>query len=64
MKRVDIELKDKFSGPLSERHLQGFAIIDFFDVEGEMHFHVEQVTIDRTESGRPFCIAGGVLYGP
>lgn len=63
MKRMDIELKDKFLGPLAERHLQGFAIIDFYDVAGEMRFHVDQVTIDRTESGRPFCITGGVLYG-
>lgn len=62
MKRMDIEMKDRFVGPLSERHRQGFGLVTFKDVEGELRFNVELVTIDRTPSGRPYCIVGGLLY--
>lgn len=62
MKRMDIELKDPFLGPHAERHLQGFALVHFHEVEGEIRFQVEQVTVDRKNSGRPYAIVGGVLY--
>lgn len=62
MKRMDIELKDSFLGPHSERHLQGFALTTFYEVDGEMRFGVELVTIDRAPNGKPYCIVGGKLY--
>lgn len=62
MKRQDIELTNEFLSPHAERHLQGFALITFYEVESEMRFGVEQVTIDRTPSGKPYCIVGGNLY--
>lgn len=62
MKRIDVELKDRFLGPHAERHLQGFALVDFYEIEGETRFTVELVTIDRKPSGAPYCIVGGVLY--
>lgn len=62
LKRIDIELKDRFLGPHAERHLQGFALIHFYDIEGETRFNVDLVTVDRTPSGKPYCIVGGVLY--
>jgi hypothetical protein len=62
LKRSKLELIDPHLGPHSERHLQGFALVSFYEVEGEMRFNVETVTIDRAESGRPYCIVGGVFY--
>jgi hypothetical protein len=62
MKRIDVELTDRFLGPHAERHLQGFALVDFYEIEGETRFTVELVTIDRKPSGAPYCIVGGVLY--
>lgn len=64
LKRTDIELRDRYLGPHSERHLQGFALVHFYAVEGEMRFNVETVTVDRTPSGKPYCIASGEYYGP
>lgn len=63
LKRVEHEIKDKYLGPHSEKHLQGFALVYFYEVEREIRFNVELVTIDRTASGKPYCIAGGVYYG-
>ena len=62
MKRTDVELKDKFLGTHAERHLQGFALVAFYEVEGEMRFGVELVTVDRAPSGRPYAIVGGKYY--
>lgn len=62
MRDVREELKDRALGPHAERHLQGFALVSFHEVEGELRFQVEQVTIDRKPSGAPYCIVGGVLY--
>lgn len=62
LKRSDLELKDDTIGPFAERHLQGFALVNFFEVGGEMRFGVDQVTVDRTPKGRPYAIVGGTLY--
>lgn len=62
LKRSDIELKDDTIGVNAERHLQGFALVNFFSVEGEMRFHVDQATLDRTPSGKPYVIVGGTYY--
>lgn len=64
LKRMDVEARDRFLGPHSERHLQGFALVRFYEVEGEVRFGVELVTVDRTPSGRAYCIASGAYYGP
>lgn len=62
MKSVAEEFKERAISPYAERHLQGFALVSFHDVAGELRFQVEQVTIDRDESGKPYCIVGGQLY--
>jgi hypothetical protein len=62
LKRTDIELKDAFLGTHAERHLQGFALVSFYEVEGEMRFGVELVTVDRAPSGKPYAIVGGKYY--
>jgi hypothetical protein len=62
LKDPEIEAKDPVLSTFSERHLQGFALVHFWEVEGELKFHVEQVTLDRGISGKPYCIVGGQLY--
>ncbi len=62
MKRRDVEIKDDAIGVHAERHLQGFALVNFFEVQGEMRFNVEQVTLDRRPDGKPYAITGGVYY--
>lgn len=62
LKDMRAEAKDRFSGPLAERHKQGFALVSFFEVRGEIRFKVDVVTIDRDRRGQPYCIVGGVLY--
>ncbi len=62
LSRIEEALKDRFLGPISEHHVQGFAIVSFHEVAGDVRFHVEQFTIDRDSKGRPYTIAGGVLY--
>lgn len=62
LKRSDIEVADDTIGTTAERHLQGFALINFFETEGEMRFGVDQVTVDRTPSGKPYAIVGGMYY--
>lgn len=62
LKQPDVELRDDKVGPFAERHLQGFALVNFYEVEGEMRFGVDQVTVDRTPSGKPYAIVAGSLY--
>lgn len=62
MKRQDIEMESRFVGPLSERHLQGFGLVAFYEVEGDLRFGVDVVTVDRSDSGRPYAIVGGKYY--
>ena len=62
MKDREAEIKDPFVGPHSEKHQQGFALVSFATVGGEMRFNVEQVTIDRDTRGRPYAINAGVVY--
>ena len=62
LKRQDIEIEHQFVGPLAERHRQGFAIVYFKEVEGELCFHVELVQIERDKGGRPYCIVQGQLF--
>lgn len=64
LKRMDIEMRDRALSTFAERHLQGFALVTFYEIEGETRFGVELVTVDRTPSGKPYCIAGGKYYGP
>ncbi len=62
MRAIRGEMIDPFLGPHAERHKQGFALVFFYDVDGALRFKTELVTVDRTEDGRPYCIAGGTLY--
>lgn len=62
LKRWDVEIQDEFLGLMADRHLQGFALVNFYEVEGEMRFGVDQVTVDRAASGRPYAIVGGTYY--
>jgi hypothetical protein len=62
MRDVKREHSDRFSGPHAERHRQGFAIVDFHEVEGDMRFGVNTVNIDRSPSGNPYCIVSGILF--
>lgn len=62
LKSREEEIKNQFVGPLSERHRQGFAIVYFKEVEGDLRFHVELVQIERDKRGRPFCIVQGNLF--
>ncbi len=62
LKRWDVEIKDDTIGVHAERHLQGFALVNFWEVEGEMRFAVDQVTLDRKPSGKPYAIVGGTYY--
>lgn len=62
MKLQKHETRDRFSGPLSEKHQQGFALINFFNVDGDLRFHVEQAVIDRSPSGAPYAVLGGEVF--
>lgn len=62
MKRIEAEFDERAIAQHAERHLQGFALVTFHEVEGEMRFHVEQATIDRTPAGKPYTILGGQIY--
>lgn len=56
------ELKHSFLGPLSEKHTQGFALVTFHDIKGDVRFNVEQVVIQRDDSNNPFAVSGGNVY--
>lgn len=62
MKSMEREFEDRAIASHAERHLQGFALVNFYEVEGEMRFGVDQVTVDRMPSGKPYCIVGGQFY--
>ena len=62
MRNVPDTLKDTFLGPHADRHQQGFAIVSFHAVDGEIWFDVEQATIHRTLAGTPFAKVGGEVY--
>lgn len=62
MKDIYEERKDPFSGPLSERHRQGFGLISYFEVAGELRFSVEVVPISRDRRGRPFAVVSGRVF--
>jgi hypothetical protein len=62
MRDIEQELSDPFLGPHAEKHRQGFAIVTMQDLAGELGFQVEQGTIDRDESGAPYCMFRGELY--
>lgn len=62
LKDTRAEQENRFTGPLSERHRQGFGLVFFHEVDGELRFNVELVTIDRGKRGKPYCIVGGVLF--
>jgi hypothetical protein len=62
MKRWTEEMKSTDIGPFAERHLQGFALVNFFSAGGELRFGVDQVTLDRTPKGKPYAIVGGTYY--
>lgn len=62
MKTIDSEHDDPHIGPYSERHQQGFALVDFFDRGGDVGFNVTQVRIHRTVDGKPMCVVDGKVY--
>lgn len=62
MRDVGDTLRDRFMGPYSERHLQGFAIVNFHAVSGSLRFGVEQFTIDRDKKGAPYVILGDMCF--
>lgn len=62
MRDITAGLKDPFMGPLMEQHRQGFALVHFHDVAGELRFNVNVVPIDRGPNGLPYCIVAGVLF--
>lgn len=62
MKSMEAEQRDRFSGPLSEKHQQGFAFVHFFDVQGDIRFNVEQAVIDRMPDGSPYTVLGGEVF--
>lgn len=62
MKSTLVERKDRFTGPYAERHLQGFALVKFFDVGGDTRFHVELATIDRADDGSPYTVLGDQVF--
>lgn len=62
LKKPQIELRDQFVGPHAERHTQGFAIVDFYDVQGELRFRVDTIPIDRAPDGSPYATYGGKVY--
>lgn len=66
MRDIGRELAQPVIGQFAERHKQGFALVSFHDpvdvVLTECRFKVDIVTIDRTESGSPYCVVGGVLF--
>lgn len=62
LRDIQKALKDPFMGPLVETHRQGFALVHFHEVAGELRFKVDLVTIDRGPNGMPYCIVGGVLF--
>lgn len=64
MRDIHVELQDRFLGPHAERHKQGFALVHFMNVQGDVVFDVEQVLIRRTPDGRPYAMRGTTLYGP
>lgn len=65
MKDPKAEAEDPVMGPYSERHKQGFALIDFIWVggrkTGELRFKLDQFTVDRA-GGRPYVMGRGVLF--
>lgn len=62
MKAIIEEQKDRFVGPFAEKHQQGFAIVSFFSVNGDLRFHVEQAVIDRASDGSPYTSLGGTVF--
>lgn len=62
LKRWETEIEDPNIGQWAERHRQGFALVYFFEVEGDLRFHVDVVPIERTESGNPYCVVKGEVY--
>lgn len=62
LRDVQRELADPFLGPHAERHQQGFALVFFFNVDGELRFKVDQAVIHRGPDGEPYTIMGGLLF--
>lgn len=62
MKDIQKEIKETYHNGLAERHRQGFALVFFNAVRGELRFSVQQVTVDRDKAGSPYCIVAGALY--
>ena len=62
MRDIRRTIKDPFMGPLVEKHRQGFALVFFYEVAGELRFNVTQVTVDRGPAGLPYCNVAGVLF--
>lgn len=56
------EVRDPVIGPHAERHKQGFALVSFHEIEGEVRFKVTLVDISRAPNGRPYCVVGGQLF--
>jgi hypothetical protein len=65
LKAIEAEQAD-VSGfsQIAERHKQGFALVDFFLAPGgsEIRFKLDQFTIDRTPTGRPYVVARGIVF--
>jgi len=61
LRRVADELKDPFLGPHAEKHQQGFALVFFTLVDGEMRFQVQQVVIHRA-GHKPYAIVAGTVF--
>jgi hypothetical protein len=62
LRDIATELKEPALGVHAERHKQGFALTHFFDAGGELRFKVDLIPIDRTSSGKPYCVVGGVYF--
>jgi hypothetical protein len=62
LRSIPATFKDPALGPHSERHSQGFGLVSFHDIEGDMRFSVELVCIDREHRERPYTIVRGKKY--
>lgn len=62
MKRRDAEISDPHVGPFAERHQQGFALVHFFDRQGQTGFEVTKMRIHRDTQDRPLAIWGGQVF--
>jgi hypothetical protein len=62
LRDIQDSLTDPFLGPHAERHVQGFALVDFVEHAGAIYFDVHQMVVERDVFGRPFTIYQGKVY--